>query len=475
MNTQQPQPEARYAMVLGWTLNELLGRYNHYLHPDSPTTRPLTRGRLPPLTYSVQEEMARNTDQAFACALRLGVLVDALGFEDPERSELKQQAHDLAAAIRTYQRTRGDQPALGTTRFWPILDDFSWVTRVKLYSIQRPIEVCFRFAGALAALYWLFPVDDAGRPIDWRKQFARRYRGISLAISLLNDLGDFLPASLTVPLLSTMEQWRYLTYRLKRVGKSLTQEQARIILEALGKQSENWEAVVLGEKETREYLTPEDQGLVHLVSLLVSGILLLTVVLTLAVLLPPLWSSLVSIALPQVSQVPLSQWFDSTTKLSTSDLLTVASALGAVMTSAAVAAVWCLRRLEYMRQIVFNWAATELAARRMLVLPQLSYPYSWVLSAQVREGRSEQEVTRLLDRAAKRIIAGEYPLSAIPSRRMIARLIKDFGQKYGFRLDDLQSPQLIAELIREWGFGLQDLTDQKLKAQVQRLLQPRER
>lgn len=76
------------------------------------------------------------------------------------------------------------------------------------------------------------------------------------------------------------------------------------------------------------------------------------------------------------------------------------------------------------------------------------YLYSDVLETEQSGERGKELARQQLDNAARFIATGEYQLGEIKDPRVIARLIRDYSDEYGFSLDDLHDPQVREEVER---------------------------
>ena len=76
------------------------------------------------------------------------------------------------------------------------------------------------------------------------------------------------------------------------------------------------------------------------------------------------------------------------------------------------------------------------------------YSYSDVLKTEQQGARGKELARQQLDNAARFIATGEYQLGEIKDPRVIARLIEDYSDQYGFGVDDLQDPEVRKEVER---------------------------
>lgn len=392
MDSPQLEGQVQRALALGWTFTELLGRYNRYLHPDSPESKgsSSTQGQLHRLTYTSHEEMAEhNTYQAYACALRILALIDALGLQPQEpRSapELETTIKDLPGAIRDYQRRspkpkqQKDHPALGRQRFWRGLEDSSCLVRAKLYSASADLAFCFSFGGMLAELYWLLPVDDRGHFINPMEEVGKLYFKMGDAQEILDRLEDSLPLSSRISLGHTLSKWRSLTkkWRKRRKAIRLEEHDAARILRALGKQTANWTLIALGEKTPEQYLTQSDRALARAASFLVPAVVGVSVsAIILGGLFLLLRHTFVSTILPHLDELLTGEGLKPQVNLELKavDVFSITfgfiSALATVGPPAYFASRSFLRALNHLRRWLFERAVGSLAGRRMLVLPTL--------------------------------------------------------------------------------------------------------
>jgi hypothetical protein len=391
VGTPELQGKIGQALALGWSITELLGRYNRYLHPDSRESRgaSLTIGQLHRLTYTSHEEMAEhNTYQAYASALRISALVDSLQLQSqgsPSTSDFQTAVEDLPAAIRDYQRRdlepeQKDHPALGKLRFWRVLEDSSCLMRAKLYSAGADLAFCFSLGGMLAELYWLLPVDHKGDFINPQNEVGKLYFKIGDAKRVLERLNDSVPLNSRICLSYTLSKWRSFTkrWRLRAEADPLQEANASRILDALGKQAANWRLIALAEKMPEHYLSQRDRVMAGTVSFIVSaivGISVSVVVLTGLFLagkggvLPSILSDFQELLKSHGLKPPLDL------QLEALDVFTITfgivSALAIVTAPAVFISRLFLRALSDLRRWVFRHMVAWLAARRILVLPIL--------------------------------------------------------------------------------------------------------
>ena len=74
------------------------------------------------------------------------------------------------------------------------------------------------------------------------------------------------------------------------------------------------------------------------------------------------------------------------------------------------------------------------------------YGYYMLAGYLQRGGSREAQAREHLDGVAQLIAAGEYELGEVAEPQLIARLIADYAEKYGFSLDDLQDSQVREEV-----------------------------
>lgn len=372
MRSPKMNTEARRVLALGWVATELLGRYNRRIHPDNPAAKKeLVFGDLPPLAYA-RTDLGSNTDLAYASALRLAALMDALDLGEHERPgtfyyKLDREVRKLAPSIRYYQRTGEFVKELGVTSFYSLLDDWSSATRTNLYARSKELGLCFDLAGRVATIYWLMPIPTKNNLEEWSKQWGKIYYRVGDSDTLLTALGDYLPSSVVIPLSHTLKRWRTATREWRKPQVPPPLDQAKRMMDALAKQSDLLAAAFLGDKMPQEYLGWVDWSVIHSVSVTIPLIILLAGLVAFVWSLSPAWHFIASAVLPELATLALTKVKEP--KVSIADILKILSTMVAVLGSIAAGTVWVLRRLDALRQDLADWMKAHLSGRKMLILP----------------------------------------------------------------------------------------------------------
>jgi len=369
--------EARRVLALGWVATELLGRYNRRIHPDNPAAKKeLVFGDLPPLAYA-RTDLRSNTDLAYASALRLAALIDALDLGEHERPgtfyyELDSKVQNLAPEIRYYQRTGEFVKELGVTSFYRLLDDWSSATRNLLYARSKELGLCFDLAGRVATIYWLMPIPTKNNLEEWSKQWGKIYYRVGDSDTLLTALGDYLPSSVVIPLSHALKRWRTATRERRKPQVPPPLDQAKRMMDALGKQSDLWAAAFLGDKSPEQYLSWVDWFVTHSVSVTIPLIILLAGLATFMWSLSPAWHFIASAVLPELATLPITKVEEL--KMSITDILKILSTMVTALGFVVAGTAWVVRRLDALRRDLADWMKARLSGRKMLILPPRYHP-----------------------------------------------------------------------------------------------------
>ncbi len=267
------------AFLLGWTVSELLGHLRKGVRPAQ--SAPITEDYAPRIIPS-NGAVDKPADAFVFAAHRLIQFWRQTGFEKDEKtSALNLEIYVLPNQIRAW--LNGEEKTFYSAgQFRTLLNEWSLQVWARLNGVSADCARAFSEGMSLADTYWYMRLPTRRpkelsaaqmREEDWRTLLSR-YR-LDVEGSRLKGLDRHLPRYVSRIIRNHLNEWSigtelyYEGSRLKRSrhrkkAVELARDDEKDLQRALGRQMENWEAMLFGFREAETFLPIRDQRLVRI-------------------------------------------------------------------------------------------------------------------------------------------------------------------------------------------------------------------
>ncbi len=266
------------AFLLGWAVSETIGHLRKGVRPAPP------RPGMPPADYSPRLAASNGdvdtTTEAFLfSAERVVEFYRLLGFEAGDKvSPLTQQVNELPAKIRDW--LEGKTKTFYTSyELYNLFEDWTMHVWAQLNGASNDSARALTAGMSLADTYWYMRLPSRRKNLkatqtseeDWRRLLSK-YR-IDVTISRMRTLKGNLPPYVSDVINNHLKMWSIgtrlcyvndkliLTVDCKQPTPLLSKDEADL-QRALGRQVQNWEAMLFGLREPRTFLQSRDRRLI---------------------------------------------------------------------------------------------------------------------------------------------------------------------------------------------------------------------